>query len=232
VPNERMPTMKPEETREKILAATDHLFGALGFDATTTRDIAERSGVNKALIHYHFGSKDELLSAVLDGYYDRLSATLLAALQRRAEPERQAEDVLDAYADFLAHNRTFCSIVQREVASGRHVEKIVDRTLPFFRLGSTWLREIAPEAPPGLELTQVLTSVYGMVVTYFTYGRVIERLTGEDPFSPAALEARRRHVRRVVALLFHELGGGERPKERGKTWARSTRRTPRRKRGS
>ena len=224
--------MRPEETRAKILDATDQLFGALGFDATTTRDIAERSGVNKALIHYHFGSKDELLSALLDGYYDRLSATLIEALQKSAEPELQAGEVIDAYADFLARNRTFCSVVQREVASGRHVEAIVARTLPFFRLGSTWLQGIAPHAPPELELTQVLTSVYGMVVTWFTYGRVIERLTGEDPFSPEALEARRRHVRHVVALLFRELKGGATPKEREKTWQRSTRRTQRKKSGS
>ena len=40
--------MRPEETRAKILDATDHLFGALGFDATTTRDIAERSAFPEA----------------------------------------------------------------------------------------------------------------------------------------------------------------------------------------
>ncbi len=199
--------MRPDETKEKILAATDALFGSLGFDATTTRDIAERSGVNKALIHYHFGSKDELLAAILDGYYDRLSATMLASLGKSVEPEQQVADVLDAYADFLARNRTFCSIVQREVASGRHMQKIVERTLPMFRLGSRWLGQLAPHPPAGLELIQLLTSVYGMVVSYFTYGEVLAQLSGEDPFSPAALEARRQHVRRVVALLLRELRG-------------------------
>lgn len=228
--------MKPEETRAKILAATDQLFGVLGFDATTTRDIAAQSGVNKALIHYHFGSKDELLAALLEGYYDRLSATMIAALGKNTEPQHQAEDVLEAYADFLALNRTFCCIVQREVASGRHVQKIVERTLPMFRLGTTWLGQLAPDAPPGLELIHVLTSVYGMVVTYFTYGQVLAQLTGQDPFSPEALESRKRHIRLVVALLFRELRGGsmndEKPKERGKSWPHSTRRTPRKKTAS
>jgi AcrR family transcriptional regulator len=200
--------VRPDETRDRILRATDALFGSLGFDATTTRDIAERSGVNKALIHYHFGSKDDLLAALLDGYYDRLAATMSGALARSTEPARQAEDALDAYAAFLAENRTFCSIVQREIASGRHVQRIVERTLPMFRLGSTWLGRISPEPPPGLETVQLLTSVYGMVVSYFTYGEVLARLTGADPFSPEALEARRRHVRRVIELLFRELTSG------------------------
>jgi AcrR family transcriptional regulator len=239
--------MKPDETRARILEATDQLFGELGFDATSTRDIAARSGVNKALVHYHFGTKDELLALLLDGYYERLTATLVAALGKdggRSKPEQQAADLLDAYADFLAQNCGFCNIVQREVASGHHVEEIVRRTLPAFRLGTAWLEQVAPDAPEGLELLHVLTSVYGMVVTYFTYGRALERLTGVDPFSREALEGRKRHVRRVVALLFRELRRAPRAKtpkptaakrtapkstKEGKPWARSTRRTPRKK---
>jgi AcrR family transcriptional regulator len=207
---------KRDETKARILAATDELFGALGFDATSTRDIAERSGVNKGLIHYHFGSKDELLVALLDDYYARLTTALLGAMGRRTTLEEQALDVLDAYADFLAANHTFCSIVQREVASGRHVERIVAGTLPSFQMGTAWLGQLGHGAPAGLELDQVLTSVYGMVVTYFTYGRVLERLMGKDPFSPEALEARKRHVRRVVGLLFRELRGAPTPKPKPK----------------
>jgi AcrR family transcriptional regulator len=224
--------MRPKQTRAKILAATDHLFGELGFDATTTREIAKRSGVNKALIHYHFKSKDDLLAVLLDSYYDRLTAEMTAALGRRTEPEEKIEDVLDAYADFLAQNRAFCSIVQREVASGRYVERIVERTLPVFRLGTAWLRQIIPHSPAELELVQVLTSVYGMVVTYFTFGRVLQQLNGVDPFLPEALEARRRHVRYVVGILFRELKGEPKQTNGGTTWPRSTRRTPRKKNAS
>ncbi len=224
-----MPPLYPEETKAKILEATDQLVGTLGFDATTTRDIAERSGVNKALIHYHFGSKDELLAALLEGYYDRLNRTMVGALGKSTEPEQQVADVIDAYAGFLAQNRTFCLIVQREVASGRHVDKIVERTLPVFRLGTAWLGAVAPDAPAGLEHVHTLMSVYGMVVTYFTYGHVLAELTGQDPFSPEALEARRRHIHRVVALLFRELRKSAKPKKGGKPWAPSTRRTRRKK---
>lgn len=204
--------MNPEETKERILAATEQLLGALGFDATTTRDIALRSGVNKALIHYHFGTKDDLLVAVLERYYARLRVALTTAIGRPAKSlEAQVLQLIDAYTDFLAENRAFCNIVQREVGSGQHVDKIVAGTIPLFQLGTAWLGALMPEAPPGLELAQVLTSVYGMVVTYFSHGEVLQRLTGEDPFSPAALEARRRHVHRMVGLLFRELAIEGRP---------------------
>ena len=203
-----MATIDVERTKTRILAAADSLFGELGFDATTTRDIAQRSGINKALIHYHFGTKDELLETLLEGYYRRLSLALAAALGKRTGLREQIEDVLDAYADFLAENRSFTRIVQREVASGRHVERIVERTLPLFQLGTAWLGRALAETPNDLDATHLLTSVYGMVVTWFTYGEVLHRLTGEDPFSPAALAVRKRHIRRVVALLLSEVEEG------------------------
>ena len=202
--------MTPNETRARILKAADGLFGTLGFDATTTRDIAERSGVNKALIHYHYGSKDDLLAAVLDGYYARLGEALAPALAHGGPVREQLAAVLDGYADFLAENLTFCRIVQREVASGRHMERIVARTLPLLQLGVTWLDGAVPHPPVGLEAAQVLTSVYGMVVTYFTHGEVLRRLTGHDPFTPTALAARKRHVRTVAGLLLSTLTPGER----------------------
>lgn len=201
----RLPKMAPNETKTRILQAADELFGTLGFDATTTRDIAARSGINKALIHYHYGSKDELLGELLDGYYARLGEALGPALAKQGTPLVQVEAVLDAYADFLAANLAFCRIVQREVASGRHVERVVERTLPVLQLGMSWFRTTAPRPHGGLEAVQVLTSVYGMVVTYFTHGEVLRRLTGADPFAPRALAARKRHVRLVARMLLTSL---------------------------
>lgn len=48
-------------TKKRILSAATHLIAELGWPAVTTRRIAERAGVNNALIHYYFGTKDALL---------------------------------------------------------------------------------------------------------------------------------------------------------------------------
>ena len=202
--------MTPDQTRARILEAADGLFGTLGFDATTTRDIAERSGINKALIHYHYGSKNQLLATVLEDYYQRLGEALAGALAGGGTGLEQVGRVLDTYADFLAANLSFCRIVQREVASGRHMERIVERTWPVMQLSVEWLEQAVPSAPVGFEAAQVLTSVYGMVVTYFTHGEVLRRLTGQDPFTPRALAARKRHVRAVAEVLLSALKKGAR----------------------
>jgi AcrR family transcriptional regulator len=53
-----------EETRAKILAASRELFERNGTRGTTTREVAERAGVNEATLFRHFGSKRALLDAM------------------------------------------------------------------------------------------------------------------------------------------------------------------------
>jgi len=53
-----------EETRSRILAAARELFERNGTRGTTTREVAERAGVNEATLFRHFGSKRALLDAM------------------------------------------------------------------------------------------------------------------------------------------------------------------------
>lgn len=55
-----------DEVRASLLAAATDLFAELGPSQVTVRQIAAAAGVNHGLVHYYFGSKDGLLSAVLD----------------------------------------------------------------------------------------------------------------------------------------------------------------------
>jgi AcrR family transcriptional regulator len=53
-----------EETRSRILAATREIFERNGTRGTTTREVAERAGVNEATLFRHFGSKAALIGAM------------------------------------------------------------------------------------------------------------------------------------------------------------------------
>ena len=71
----------PTTTPEEILAAARSLFAERGFQATSVRAVAERAGVNAALVHHHFGSKQQLF---------------LSALRLPLDPVRLVESVLAA----------------------------------------------------------------------------------------------------------------------------------------
>jgi AcrR family transcriptional regulator len=57
-----------EDTRVRIMAAARELYATKGSRGTTTREVADRAGVNEATLFRHFGTKVQLISAMLDHY--------------------------------------------------------------------------------------------------------------------------------------------------------------------
>ena len=197
--------------REEILQAADSLFGELGFDAASTREIAQRSGVNKALIHYHFGSKEALFEHVLDRYYERLNQVLSKALEGQGTVRQRITTLVDAYIDFLSQNRNFSKIVQRESSGGRHIERIRAHLLPMFQNGVELIQASFPAARSGhLTAHHLLVSLYGMIVSYFTYSPVLEHLMGQDPLSRRNLGERKKHIHTMINLILDRIEAQDR----------------------
>ena len=195
--------------REQILDAADALFGEVGFDAASTREIAERSGLNKALIHYHFKSKESLFAAVLDRYYERLNRLLLAELGREGRSREILQRLIDGYIDFLAANRDFSRIVQRESAGGVHMARINSHLLPVFKAATGLVNSAFPATRAGdMDALNLMVSFYGMIVGYFTYAGIIALLSGRDPLSGRELKRRKQHLFRMLDAVIRELDGG------------------------
>lgn len=93
----RGPYRSGTETRQRLIDTALALFGAHGFDATSTRDIATRTGVALPAITYHFGSKEGLYRAcaehVVERYRERMRAgseTFPDLMPAVGEPSRAA----------------------------------------------------------------------------------------------------------------------------------------------
>lgn len=69
------------DTKQKILDAAERLFGEQGYCATSLRQIIAEAGVNLAAIHYHYGSKGELLAQVVQRKADPADQERLEALE-------------------------------------------------------------------------------------------------------------------------------------------------------
>jgi AcrR family transcriptional regulator len=61
-----------EEAEQAFLDAAERLLVSVGYAGITTRKLAEEAGLNHGLVHYYFGSMQELLLQVLERYTDRL----------------------------------------------------------------------------------------------------------------------------------------------------------------
>ena len=89
------------ETRQKIMDVAERLFGEQGYDATSLRHIIAEAGVNLAAVHYHFGSKEDLLLELVMRKISPVNQERLALLDQ-AEAEcapdpPSVERVLEAF---------------------------------------------------------------------------------------------------------------------------------------
>ncbi len=93
--------MTSPDTRTRILDAAEKLFAAKGFDGTSIRAITRAADVNVAAIHYHFGSKEQVLRGVTDRIVGPLNERRFELLEQavaESAPEPPSlEAVLDAF---------------------------------------------------------------------------------------------------------------------------------------
>lgn len=85
--------------RTAILDAARGLFGERGYDRATIRAIAERAGVDPALVHHYFGTKEELLVSVLEVPIDVDS---IGAAIRSVDRDHVGEAVVRFFLDMAS----------------------------------------------------------------------------------------------------------------------------------
>lgn len=76
----RSQSERREETSERILDAAESLFAEHGVEPVTIRQIAKKSGVDTALVHYYFNTKPGVFAAVLERRADFVNSRRTAAL--------------------------------------------------------------------------------------------------------------------------------------------------------
>jgi AcrR family transcriptional regulator len=92
---------RPDDTPSRIVDAAERLFIRDGTEATSLRAVTREAGVNVAAIHYYFGSRDELLRAVLDRIIRPLNQRRLAMLDQYVDARHgrplAVEEILRAF---------------------------------------------------------------------------------------------------------------------------------------
>lgn len=117
-------------TREALLLAASDLFAEHGFDGVSVDQIAAKSGVNKALINYHFGGKAGLYAEILHHVFGSMSDGLRAIRESSDSPEARLRAVIREIGRMVATHPGLPKMLIREVLSGG--EHIDESTLPHF----------------------------------------------------------------------------------------------------
>ena len=185
----------PGDTKEQILAVAEELFAQKGFAGVRTHEIAERAGVNKAMIYYWYQSKEQLLRAVLQKILFELIALSQEILARKLPRGRGARGVLSrllllrrAPSQLLAPDddgsrlakAATCAPCSRASSGRCSSAACASSTSPSSR------GELKP-----VNARQLLITVYGMTIAYFADANQVALLYGvKDALDDKLLEER------------------------------------------
>ena len=91
---------RPQERPEELAAAALRLFTERGYYSTTIDDVAEAAGVTKGAVYHHFDSKEELLLAAVQNFFNGAIAHMEDLLRRAGDlsPEERVRKILSAGA--------------------------------------------------------------------------------------------------------------------------------------
>lgn len=64
---------KSKKSKEKIIQSALYLFSSKGYDATSTQDIINLSGLSRGAMYHHFKSKEDILKSVTEGFYSHMN---------------------------------------------------------------------------------------------------------------------------------------------------------------
>src|SRR5260370_14596246 len=157
------------DTKEKILDTAERLMGERGYAATSLRQIIAEAGVNLAAVHYHYGSKEDLLDAVVLRKVTPVNEARLARLERvEAEAgigpldvEKVLESFLIPTVEVASRNPAFVLLMGQMLAEGM-MPQIVERHFRATGLRFvTALRRAVPELPVQEVLWRVVRVLLG-----------------------------------------------------------------------
>lgn len=103
---------------DRILAAAALEFAERGYAGARVDRIAGRARVNKAMLYYHFRSKQGLYRALLRQIFSRAGERLAAIAAGDAPPPQKIDHVIAGLAGFIREHSFFPAIMLREVAEG------------------------------------------------------------------------------------------------------------------
>lgn len=111
-------TPDPDTPKGQIFLAATKLFAELGYHGTSTRAIAQLAGVKQVMIHYYYGSKDNLYEAILKYEGMTMLAVIFGANPENKSPEEMLIDTPIRLMSVLHDNPQWASLLRREIAEG------------------------------------------------------------------------------------------------------------------
>ncbi len=187
---------RTEDSAERILKAAEQEFAKYGLEGARVDRIAKKASANKAMIYYHFQSKDKLYRTVIERKLSYLHEFIRNNLDNIEDPDRIFRNFAEFYISIFDEIRGFLPILLREIiAGGENIKQLLQNpggVSPAELLTGTIRKGIESGHFRDIDVRQTALSFVGMNLFYLMMSPVAKILLGienEDEFKKARAAA-------------------------------------------
>ncbi len=180
-------------TEEKIKEAARKVFTQKGYAATRTRDIAEKAGINLALLNYYFRSKEKLFEIVIMEKMQILLGKIGPLIMDSSTSiEEKVEQVAEHYIDTLLANPDIPLFVLGEIRN--NPDKFANLVKTKTQITDSVLFKQLVERRPDIDPLHFIFNMLGLVIFPFIGKPLIQLITGLEPGKAIALMNERKKL--------------------------------------
>ena len=197
------------DTENAIFLAALDVFGEHGRDGARMRDIARRAGINPALVHYYFRSKERLYEEVFLYILDTQFSPLSASIEEGKDFATQLRSFIRMYMDMLERTPALIGFMTRELSNGaikmhEHFSRVIDDpAFPPRAFLTAVERAIRRREIRKVDPMQTLITVLGSCVYYYIALPLLKSIAPNIAQDPVAFPAKRRE--HIFDLVYNGL---------------------------
>lgn len=159
-----------EDKAKTILAVTEEMVRAGGYNGFSFRNIATAVGIKSSSVHYHFSTKEELGAAVARDYTDRFINSLGTAAQLLKDGKNPILVYVEAFQDALESEKGMCLCGMLGSEANILPETVLTETQRFFSKNIEWLTDafshMGADDPRSTALSTLSTLEGAMIVCH------------------------------------------------------------------
>lgn len=167
-------TIHDKNTEEIIFEAAKDVFIEKGFEGARMQEISEKAGLNKALLHYYYRTKEKLFDAIFERVFGDFIPKMSMMFETDAPLFDKIEFFVENYIDFVYRNPHIPSFILSEL--NRNPKRLVDiignrtgiiKNNLFGKFSEMIKREIEKGTIEPIEPEQLIVNIIGLSIFPF-----------------------------------------------------------------
>lgn len=153
-------------TEDKILEAAKTVFHRKGFDGTRMQEIADEAGINKALLHYYYRSKENLFDSVFKDAFNELFKKIFTIVGSDIAFEEKIRYLFSDYIGFMQKNPYIPSFILNEIHHNpaRITDLLKDLPTPPSEILSKVKKSLEEQGLKGMDHRQFIINIVSLSI--------------------------------------------------------------------